>query len=252
MTDKPIRIKNVRLSYAAIGPTTPREYAQAYRAFVEYSEKDMEVARVLHDLLPVIQVCGYNPQRLLTDQRSALKRFMGDVLGQPYDPDIRSSLLGYAYGGTLTGRAPGREPLMQDMPMGNEFVWPKWKPGDRIPHLFPGTKLHMAPDYSGVEDRVIGWGIRDRVESIDLRINVDTKAFEKQMRLVMAYEKIALDHAINRMVLKTLIRLPEPLSRERRILRLLRSKDPRQRKRGDRLYWVWDKSRPGYNPYRKD
>lgn len=222
-------------------------------------------------LLRLIYVCGYNPQRLLTDQRSSLRRFAdGVTLGEPYMPGDEISLM------------RKREPTFAT--------------GGRIPHLFPGTKLEMLPAVLPRGEAILPnppwdpFGTRTgrfrrepRMRTFSTPVNTSkvaelvrnrlrramneppvfaanlTFAAEGAARFSAALQKVqdqiqAYQERVMLFAIHAGYAEGPPFAREHRIARLLLSRDPRQRKRGNRLFHQWRKTRPGinFNRYRKD
>jgi hypothetical protein len=228
------------------------------------------------DLMKVIKVCGYNPQMLLTDQRSKakkwadqyreidaataqayvkqyreafpdlLKAFTDNVqLGETYDP-----VKHFPSGGTVTGRWTGDRfsqfPRMHRMPAMLDH-------GEAIIPL-----AHV--DFGKVEARAMAhYAIPRHVVEIKVNTSHMTEAFAK---VGAAAEKMAkrmkefgrtVSKMNDRMILLALfgdIRLDEPepgFKYERRLAKLLKSPDRRQRKRGERLFNRWYHARKGIN-----
>ena len=206
----------------------------------------------------------HNSQLLLTDQRSLekkiadayveqyrdafpdlLKAFIGNApLGESYDP-----VKHFPSGGTVTGRfSGGREAFPYIMPRG-EAILPKDHP-------------LVAADYGHIEARVLAATVRPKL----MTFKVDTSHFEGALRRAskstegfaarMALHARSLSRLNDKMILLALfgdVNLDEPepgFSYERRLAKLLKSRDPRQRKRGERLFNKWYRTRKGMNLYR--
>lgn len=212
----------------------------------------------------------HNPQLLLTDQRSPekkiadayvaqyreafpdlLKTFIGNApLGESYDP-VRH----FPSGGTVTGRfSGGREAFPYIMPRGEEISLLR----RRVPTFDP-----PEIDYGHIEARVIRHYAIPR-SIVEVRVNVDrfresveiarasTERFAERMR----EHGRAVSKLNDRMILLALfgdVNLDEPepgFAYERRLAKLLKSQDRRQRKRGERLFNTWYRTRKGMNLYR--
>ena len=211
----------------------------------------------------------HNPQLLLTDQRTPekkmadamvaqyremfpdmLKAFVGDrPLGEAYDP-IRH----FPSGGTVTGRfSGGREPIPYMLPRGEEVSLMR----RRVPTFDP-----VQVDYGKIEARVLAASVLPKT----IIMKVDTSSFSEALEKVRfgteQFAKRMREHARavsklnDRMILLALfgdVNLDEPepdFAYERRLAKLLKSRDPRQRKRGERLFKTWYRTRKGMNLYR--
>lgn len=194
---------------------------------------------------------GYNPQRLLTDQRSELAKFAsGAIFGETYMPDDEINLMRrreptfplYPYqeqamkaimtdppwGGVRSGRFSGRLIRPSQMPKTIPAVLPAGE------YVVPARKLAEA--YSG-----IGYSAQIAIQAQD-NFTASMKRVQEQM--ARWQEKVML-----RMLLATEIpNQPGTMfRREARIAKLLFSNDRRQRKRGERLFEHWHKTRSGIN-----
>lgn len=181
---------------------------QAQKSVAYYRERFAGVLYVwrLRDL------CGHNPQLLLTDQRSAVRRFEAVSLAQRRNPSWPFA------GGTITGRHPSREPI------------PIMYPGGEA--IMPLRAMTTNPpfDYGQVEARVIR-SMQVPRHLIEVKVNsARARAVfeETMMRLVMFGTG----------------------GNGRRIDYLRLSPDPRQRKRGNRL--ADKQFRARMSRYRKD
>lgn len=206
--------------------------------------------------------CGYDPMRLLSDQRSPekkqadamvaqyrdlypdmLKAFYDRPLGEAYEPREKVFDWGnYASGGIFTGRFPTQPEIQYIKPQG-EAILPKDHPMVNV-------------DFGRIERRVLASYV---IPKHILDVKVDSSAFIAGLdqagravnRVTQAMKRMgeAVNRQTDRMLLLALygdINLSEPepgFSRERRIAKLLRSSDPRQRKRGNRLFNAWRRER---------
>ena len=174
----------------------------------------------------ILGFLGYNPQRLLTDQRSELAKFaaLHRPLGETYQPIITDPP--YHRGGIVT-----KEVADRIFERHREHVIPI----SRLHRYGMGTKK-LAEAYSGV-----GYSAQIAIHAQD-RFTASMKRVQEQM--ARWQEKVML-----RMLLATENpAYPSPMfRREFRIAKLLFSNDPRQRKRGERLFEHWHKTRSGIN-----
>lgn len=184
----------------------------------------------------------HNPQLLLTDQRTPEKKQADAMLAiyrdaYPKMADFWGSQLGEVYRGSMTGRLPS-SPEMQ-----------------RIPVIAPGGEVVVSKrdrrfrdvDFGRIETRALAaYAIPKH------KIEIDTSAFTAGIeQATLATERFAKSmerfrekaaEMQDRMILMALfgeidLYKPEPdFARERRINKLLRSSDRRQRKRGERLF----------------
>lgn len=211
--------------------------------------------------LSVVYLCGYNPQLLLTDQRSSLRKFTdGVTLGEPYMPGDEISLMRrreptfplYPY------QEQAMKAIMTDPPwegvrsglFSGRLIRPSQMP-KTIPAVLPAGE-YVVPVRKLVEGyRDVGYSAQIAVEGME-RLSASMKRVQEQMarwqekvmlRMMLAVENPAY---------------PSPMfRRETRIAKLLFSTDRRQRKRGERLFEHWHKTRSGINwthteHYRKD
>lgn len=198
----------------------------------------------------------HNPQLLLTDQRTPEKK-RADALVEAYRkayPDFTDF-----YSGGLLGE-PYKMVEMVSTPTG------RWR-SDRIPYLFHGDEIKLLKrreptfplthvDFSKAETQVLAatarWGrvsvspladIRSFVEGLE-KVSAATRRMEKLMRLNQQAMARAYDRRIMSMFADIDLSVPEPtFDRERRISKLLQSRDRRQRKRGERLFDAWTRER---------
>lgn len=234
------------------------------RTVLEINDETQAIDRVrrwrplLPGILSIIWVCGHNPQRLLTDQRSEEEKFrnrffygIGAMFGEPYRPygyDIDEDDFSLMFprastfhqGGTITGRQPSREPI-PIRHFGGEVIMPLLPNGDavmpmRLVELLDRRHRSMfVPrhflEISADSDRVVA-----AMEQAGRAIAEVGGAF---CRDIKAYKEAMMN-----------LVLFVPGTNGRRIDYLRRSPDPRQRKRGNRLA---DKlSRVRRFRYRKD
>lgn len=222
---------------------------------------------------PWSSIIGYDPQLLLTDQRSgwekacyaeglrardefreaypSLKDFYNTHFGETYEPVMTNPP--FHIGGTITGRFP-REPEMQRLLPRGEAILPKDHPmvqtdfgklearvlsSYRIPVLPPGDEIRFT---------------RPRQPSFRPPTFYLSVAGTEKFRAAMQRAAEAAREASEKMLLLALYggspftrpRTPDE-KRGRRILDLMGSRDRRQRKRGLRLFRQWMRQRPGIN-----
>lgn len=204
-----------------------------YRVFVEeYRRRYPEMT--------IMMICGHNPQRLLTDQRSSLRKFTdGVTLGEPYMPGDEISLMRkreptFAKGG-IVRLSGGRLSFPAILPRGEAVITnPPWDPFEPA-----RLKRHMTevPKFSAT--------IKIAAEGMEKF----SEAMRKAASAMQAYQDRVMLMAIHAGYAEG-----PPFRREHRIAKLLLSSDPRQRKRGNRLFHQWRVTRPGINftRYRKD
>ncbi|MBP53071.1 MAG: hypothetical protein CMG88_03700 [Marinobacter sp.] len=180
----------------------------------------------------ILGFLGYNPQHLLTDQRSELAKFaaLHRPLGETYQPILTDPP--YHHGGVfIPARRMGKTEAMQAaLPAGEHVI-----PISRLHRYGMGTKK-LADAFSSV-----GYSAQIAIEAQD-RFTASMKRVQEQM--ARWQEKVML-----RMLLAVENpEYPSPMfRREMRIAKLLFSNDPRQRKRGDRLFNRWRETRSGIN-----
>lgn len=229
----------------------------------------------------------HNPQLLLTDQRSpekkiadayveqyrqafpSLKDFWKDNLGEiyqpkPYQSEIMDALTDpsvervvvakggprrWADGGMVTGRfSGGREPFPHFLSR-SEAILPKDHPLVAVD--FGKIEARAIAHYAIPKHIVIKVDTSSFVESLE-KVRFGTEQFARRMR----EHTRALSKLNDRMILLALfgdINLDEPepgFAYERRLAKLLKSRDRRQRKRGERLFNKWYRTRKGMNLYR--
>lgn len=225
--------KALELGMGYTGSPYPGE-GDLYRVFVEeYRRRYPEVT--------IMMVCGYNPQRLLTDQRSELRKFTGGAMfGEPYMPGDEISLMRpreptFAKGG-IVRLSGGRLSFPAILPRGEAII-----PNTSLlrEQMQARLKRHMTevPKFTA--------SIKIAAEGME-RFNTSLRQVQEQMR---SYQDRVILMAIH-----AGYEDKPPFTREHRIAKLLLSQDPRRRKRGNRLFHQWRKTRPGINftRYRKD
>lgn len=215
-------------------------------------------------------IIGYDPQRLLADQRGTLKRWADDYreidyssarlsrdqfrdmfpdtlkaftdkpLGEPYDPTKH-----FPAGGSPTGR--WRTDHMPWMLPRDEAVLPKDHPivatdfGEMearvLAHMEVPTRMyrgHQRPIFTARLDLSVE-GV-ERMNAAFRRVAEAAREASEKMLLLALYGGTPF----------TRPRTPDE-KRGRRILDLMGSPDRRQKKRGNRLFRQWMRSRPGIN-----
>lgn len=224
--------KAPELAMGYTGSPYPGE-GDLYRVFVEeYRRRYPEVT--------VMMICGHNPQRLLTDQRSSLRKFTdGVTLGEPYMPDDEINLMRkreptFAKGG-IVRLSGGRLSFPAILPRGEAVITnPPWDPFEPA-----RLKRHMTevPKFTAT--------IKIAAEGME-RFSASLRQVQQQMQSYQ--DRVML------MAIYAGYKAEPMFVREHRIAKLLLSQDPRQRKRGNRLFHQWRKTRPGINftRYRKD
>jgi len=184
-----------------------------YRAEIRIPEADVQRIRIM-------AVCGYDPQRLL-----------------PYRPETIAewaSRQGWHSGGVFTGRWTGRI-------LDHEHVIPR----DRIPHLYPGDEIKMMPydeiDYGPLEERAFSL-MRPRKPTFLHHYTMGATTFREAMERNARFEPLLrqqqalLEATVQQRIFSAVLSLyVESPRRAERISRLITSRDPRQRKRGNRL-----------------
>ena len=165
----------------------------------------------------------YDPQRLLTDQRLIHDKlrmaFYKDVkLGEPYVPDF--------------GRMMAKPLKMEPLIIGADFGQ---------------TEARVLRHYAKGSFPVFVTGFEQIRDALD-KATLSIKHYDKVMRLHTARIRDQQDRRIFEAMFGEPYDGPErSYARERRIAKLLRSRDRRQRKRGLRLFRQWDRTRPGFN-----
>lgn len=222
----------------------------------------------------VERVCGYDPQLLLTDQRSAEKKIADAVVGQfrilfPSVIDwakehAKIDPSSYAAGGVYSGLMPRLYPYQEEMmasimERGTEFVIPTgtgrhrgyapdpqdlpperdWRPRHRE------IVQTIDVDYSGIEDRILRTldGKRDVLFNQWAKTEGMSAAFRKASELVAQFHENRIQAAVTNAMLAAYIKMPPrkflpkraPMKPAARLRYLLNSRDPRQRKRGARV-----------------
>lgn len=246
-----IVIKNVRLSYPHVRRYGFRFGTESFRVSFNMQNATAEEYRRFTLPFCVAYICGHNPQRLLTDQRSELRKLIDEnrALGEPfagrelpYMKDILDRYEDEDYslmqprkstfhtGGTITGRWPSREPLMHNMPA-------IMQRGEQVIPL----------DYGQLEARV-SRAMHVPIHLIEVK--VDSGAFLEGVRQAQYMFATLLHETRERMTRATgiwdLLGTPGSV----RIDRLRYSLDPRQRKRGWRLHEKHRRAQ--FARYRKD
>lgn len=172
---------------------------------------------------------GYNPQRLLTDQRSELAKFaaLHRPFGETYQPILTDPP--YHRGGVfIPARRMGKTAAL----LREEAIIPKARIA--YPHI-------ARPKVIGDSLAHNGYSAQIAVQATEL-LSASMKRFQDQV--ARWQEKVML-----RMLLAANIG-DQPgtmFRREARIAKLLFSDDPRQRKRGNRLFEHWRETRSGVN-----
>lgn len=188
---------------------------------------------------PTIQItalCGYNPQLLLTYKPKTLMEFAtGGLLGETYMPNDEINLM------------LKRETTF---PKGR-LIYPTIKPKSEIvdpPYDFgqERSRMHRKAACPTISYITIN---PSKLADYKIEINANTEQFHKVMELHQA----RLAEFQDRLILQMIYGEQAPpfpkdhFNRERRIAKLLMSKDRRQKKRGERLFKAWRASRPGIN-----
>lgn len=188
----------------------------------------------------ITELISYNPQRLLTDQRSvyqkladnpaALAGIAKQIMGEPFRlfPHQEQIAETFATGGffTPTGRRPS-EPEIQYLKPADEIV---------VSRRREPTFRHV--DYSRIEQRVaqslrIDVSAIDRMSSSFAQASAAVERFNERFSRMRAQYEAAVINGMFAVYIKTPPR--RPMTRSERIEYLMRSKDPRQRKRGARM-----------------
>lgn len=182
--------------------------------------------------LSVVYLCGYNPNLLLTDQRSELAKFaaLHRPLGETYQPILTDPP--YHRGGVFKpARRMGKTAAMQAvLPAGEHVI-----PISRLHRYGMGTKK-LAEAYSGV-----GYSAQIAAVGVE-RFNERMKKFGDE--LARMQEKVYLRMLAS---LHPKLQPGDMFYREQRIANLLFSSDRRQKKRGNRLFDQWRNRRAGIN-----
>jgi hypothetical protein len=300
MSEKPINIGRGRLYFGdrllgTTGPATEQDDLSLMQprktTFSATARIDMpNYSRWLRNAY-FMGLVGYNPQRLLGDQRSAekkraddlvakyrksfpdmathwgfltrdlfadsaerLRSWYGPGIGETYEPTgefEKAPIPKWHDGGTVTGRLGSRL----------ETHWPVMRPRDE--HVVPKDHPLLDIDYGKLEERAMAHYVKPI--TVDVSRFVEgleraTQATRRAAKSILAMSARLNEHAQRQWDRRILIELfghvdldkPEPqFDRERRIAKLLKSRDPRQKKRGERLFLSYRRSSPGIN-YRKD
>lgn len=187
-------------------------------------------------MIEVIAICGYDPQLLLEDKRSPWRRFYAPDWTTHPDDDFSLMMPRESTWGTVTGRWRSRGPEAQ-----------------RIPVLPPGDRIEFTSvDYAAIEARTFrkaNLGYQYQMGGRSFREAIEANArFEQAMSQHRAMLKAQIDARVFEAMLSVYASV-SPV--DDRIARLLGSRDPRQRKRGKRL-WSEGKRAPTWKVERHD
>lgn len=176
-------------------------------------------------------ICRYDPQRLLPDKRTVLQKYATQAVEdyRKMHPDLMTA-------------------------------WDRSVP--RIPHLFPGENLQFADEIDLTRKRVptfmpVDFGRLEarvfperKIPSYEINMKDITDAMGRagesaaRFARMMKEQQRLLAAAIDQRLFETMMGVfVDTPAREQRILRLKHSDDPRQRKRGRRLYAAMKKER---------
>jgi len=199
----------------------------------------------------VYAACGYDPQMLLSDQRTSMQKFIaGATLGVAYEP---------------TKLYPFQEEMIKALyPNAGFHEGGVVRPKDGL--IFPKGRMVIPVDVSQVESRVVRQAC-PRIETFQMKVGVDASGFRRglsevsklakkhrarideyikqQLRWKRAWQEIAFVKALYDPTFES-FPVPSNPKRLRYGLRLILSNDPRRRKRGKRICdQLWDEYQKG-------